>query len=60
MQTGAFGQLWAATGRAEELETGAYYTVLKKRVHGNKLVDDDMLAEKLWDWTEEQFLAHGF
>lgn len=59
VQTGALGQLWAATGRAEELETGAYYTPLKKRVHGNKLVDDDILAEELWDWTEEQFLAHG-
>jgi NAD(P)-dependent dehydrogenase (short-subunit alcohol dehydrogenase family) len=59
VQTGALGQLWAATGRAEELETGAYYIPLKKRVHQKKLVDDDELAEKLWDWTEEQFLAHG-
>jgi NAD(P)-dependent dehydrogenase (short-subunit alcohol dehydrogenase family) len=59
VQTGALGQLWAATGRAEELETGAYYTPLKKRVHRNKLVDDDILAEELWHWTEEQFLAHG-
>ncbi|KAH9875024.1 hypothetical protein J1614_004512 [Plenodomus biglobosus] len=59
VQTGALGQLWAATGRAEELETGAYYTPLKKRVHRNKLVDDDILAEELWDWTEKQFLAHG-
>jgi NAD(P)-dependent dehydrogenase (short-subunit alcohol dehydrogenase family) len=59
VRTGALGQLWAATGRAEELETGAYYTVLKKRVYGNKLVDDDELAEELWDWTEEQFLSQG-
>ncbi|KAH7390742.1 hypothetical protein DE146DRAFT_662548 [Phaeosphaeria sp. MPI-PUGE-AT-0046c] len=59
VQTGALGQLWAATGRAEELETGAYYTPLKKRVHGIKLVDDEDLAEELWKWTEEQFLAHG-
>jgi NAD(P)-dependent dehydrogenase (short-subunit alcohol dehydrogenase family) len=59
VQTGALGQLWAATGRAEELETGAYYTPLKKRVHGIKLVDDDILAEELWNWTEDQFLAHG-
>ncbi|KAH7341211.1 hypothetical protein BKA66DRAFT_517354 [Pyrenochaeta sp. MPI-SDFR-AT-0127] len=57
--TGALGQLWAATGRAEELETGAYYIPLKKRVHGIKLVDDDILAEELWDWTEKQFLARG-
>jgi NAD(P)-dependent dehydrogenase (short-subunit alcohol dehydrogenase family) len=59
VQTGALGQLWAATGPAEELETGAYYIPLKKRVHGKKLVDDDKLAEELWEWTEEQFLAHG-
>jgi NAD(P)-dependent dehydrogenase (short-subunit alcohol dehydrogenase family) len=59
VQTGALGQLWAATGRAEELETGAYYIPLKKRVHRSKLVDDDILAEELWAWTEEQFLTHG-
>jgi NAD(P)-dependent dehydrogenase (short-subunit alcohol dehydrogenase family) len=58
VRTGALGQLWAATGRAEELETGAYYIPLKKRVQ-NKLVDDDALAEELWDWTEKEFLAHG-
>jgi NAD(P)-dependent dehydrogenase (short-subunit alcohol dehydrogenase family) len=59
VQTGALGQLWAATGRSDELESGAYYTPLKKRVHGKKLVDDDILAEELWIWTEEQFLAQG-
>ncbi|KAJ4318155.1 hypothetical protein N0V94_004591 [Neodidymelliopsis sp. IMI 364377] len=59
VQTGALGQLWAATGRAEELETGAYYTPLKKRQCRNKLLDDDQLAEKLWDWTEKEFLALG-
>lgn len=59
VQTGALGQLWAATGRSEEIETGAYYTPLKKIVRRNKVVDDGELAEKLWDWTEEQFLAHG-
>jgi NAD(P)-dependent dehydrogenase (short-subunit alcohol dehydrogenase family) len=60
VQTGALGQLWAATGRVEELETGAYYIPLKKRVHGIELVDNDVLPEQLWNWTEEQFLAHGF
>ncbi|KAJ4361502.1 hypothetical protein N0V95_001839 [Ascochyta clinopodiicola] len=59
VQTGALGQLWAAVGRSDEIETGTYYTPLKRRTKRNKVVDNDELAEKLWDWTEEQFLAHG-
>jgi len=59
VQTGALGQLWAATGRADELKSGAYYTPLKKRVQGISLVDDDVLAEQLWEWTEEQFMSRG-
>ncbi|KAH5432835.1 hypothetical protein HBI47_097740 [Parastagonospora nodorum] len=59
VQTGALGQLWAATGRADELESGAYYTPLKKRICGVDLVNDDALAEKLWEWTEKQFVSCG-
>ncbi|KAF2010907.1 NAD(P)-binding protein [Aaosphaeria arxii CBS 175.79] len=56
---GAYGQLWAATGRSSELESGAYYVPLKKKVTGNKMVNNDELAEKLWDWTEQELLTHN-
>ncbi|KAF9697178.1 hypothetical protein EKO04_005115 [Ascochyta lentis] len=59
VQTGALGQIWAAAGRSDDIETGAYYEPLKKQVTRNKMVNDEELAEKLWAWTEEQFLARG-
>ncbi|KZM24041.1 oxidoreductase [Ascochyta rabiei] len=31
VQTGALGQLWATAGRSDEIETGAYYTPVKKK-----------------------------
>lgn len=51
---GAHGQLWAAAGRSSELESGAYYVPLKKKVSGSKMVNNDELAEKLWNWTETE------
>ncbi|KAH7088264.1 hypothetical protein FB567DRAFT_494393 [Paraphoma chrysanthemicola] len=56
---GALNQLWAAAGPSSELESGAYYVPLKKKVTGNKAVDNDELAEKLWDWTEKEFSTYG-
>lgn len=59
VQTGALGQLWAATGPRAELKDGAYYVPLKKEIKGNKQVDNMALAEELWDWTEKEFKKHG-
>ncbi|KAH7077712.1 hypothetical protein BKA63DRAFT_508876 [Paraphoma chrysanthemicola] len=56
---GALNQLWAAAGPSSEFESGAYYVPLKKKVTGNKAVDNDELAEKLWDWTEKEFSTYG-
>lgn len=59
VQTGALGQLWAATGKSEEITSGAYYIPLKKEVKNDKVVNDAELAEKLWEWTEKEFANHG-
>jgi NAD(P)-dependent dehydrogenase (short-subunit alcohol dehydrogenase family) len=60
VQTGALGQLWAATGKREELVSGAFYMPLKKETKKGKFVSDDVLAEKLWEWTEKELDAKGF
>lgn len=53
-RTGALGQVWAAAGAKGEVKSGAYYVPLKKEVRGDKQVDDRVLAEKLWEWTEKE------
>lgn len=55
---GALGQLWAAVGKADELKSGAYYEPLKKEIK-NKVLEDEELAEKLWNWQEKEFAEHG-
>jgi len=51
---GALGQLWAAVGKSDEVKSGAYYEPLKKEV-SNKVLEDEELAKKLWDWQENEF-----
>lgn len=59
-RTGALGQVWAAAGERGEVKTGAYYVPLKKEVKGDKQVDDGVLAERLWEWTEKELVRKGF
>ncbi|KAK7178565.1 retinol dehydrogenase [Paraphaeosphaeria sporulosa] len=59
VEVGALGQLWASTGKASEIKSGAYYEPFKKERKANKLIDNSELAEKLWDWTEKEFSEHG-
>lgn len=54
---GALGQLWAAVGKSEELKSGTYYEPLKKEVT-NKVLEDEELANKLWDWQEKEFAGY--
>lgn len=61
VETGALGQIWAATavGEAGPESGGFYYPVAKLHV-GNEHVKDEKLADTLWDWTEEEFKSHGY
>lgn len=59
VEVGVLGQLWASTGKASEIKSGAYYEPLKKERRGNEVVDNSELAEKLWVWTEREFSEHG-
>jgi retinol dehydrogenase 12 len=53
VEQGAHNQLWAAT--SSEVESGAYYEPVGKKAAGSTVSRDKRLAQRLWEWTEEQF-----
>lgn len=57
VDTGALNQLWAST--ATSVKSGVFYFPIGKETHG-QLLDNKDLADKLWDWTEEELKAHGY
>ncbi|KAK7957014.1 short-chain dehydrogenase/reductase [Apiospora aurea] len=58
VQDGIQNQLWVAT--SQDVVSGEYYSHMGVKGRMNKLARDDMLAEKLWQWTEvelENYIA---
>ena len=58
---GAYNTLWAVTVSKDQVENGAYYEPVGKkaakatRSSGKaEICDDERLADKLWDWTEQE------
>ncbi|KAL9125377.1 MAG: hypothetical protein Q9217_005412 [Psora testacea] len=58
--TGALNQLWAATGKEDELESGAYYRPIASKSGGSSCAQNMELAKQLRDWTEKEFAAKGY
>lgn len=60
VETGTRNQLWAATAPREGIKTGETYypvgdlTTARRTLYYN----NDTLAKKLWDWTEEELKGH--
>lgn len=55
VEDGARNQLWAAAGaKREDLVDGEYYVPVGKLGPATKFNRDDVLAGRLWDWTEKQ------
>ncbi|KAI9890793.1 MAG: hypothetical protein M1814_003577 [Vezdaea aestivalis] len=57
--------LWAATTDKGDVESGCFYELIGKHRRQNRYSEDDALAEKLWEWTEQEIqtsnrAAHGF
>lgn len=50
----AYNPLWAATAPLEKLENGQYYEPVGKKASPSKMAGDAALAEKLWEWTENE------
>lgn len=59
-EEGAFNQLWLATSPREGIQSGAYYVPVGKLDKGSKYAQDEAMADKLWTWTESEFLRKGF
>lgn len=56
VEVGARNQLWAATAPKQDIENGAMYYPVGDLSGGRKgrYNQDDDLAKKLWEWTEEE------
>lgn len=56
IEQGARNQVWASVGK--EVESGEWYAPVGSKgtvkVRGTDLARDDALAEKLWNWTENE------
>lgn len=58
-EDGARNQIWAATALKGEMENGGMYepvAVLEKNLPAP--AKDEKLAEKLWEWTEEEIASY--
>lgn len=60
VQTGALNQLWAATGKKEEIVNGSYYTPIGSLSKGSACAQNAQLASELWEFTEKELAAKGF
>ena len=53
---GVKNQLWATT--AEGVESGVYYMPVGVKGKEGKLLKDENLIERLWEWTEKELEGH--
>ena len=53
VEQGTWNQLWAAT--AQGVRSGEYYEPVgvKGRARGTRVVEDERLTDRLWEWTQE-------
>lgn len=51
---GACNTLWAATTDRKNLKNGEYYEPIGKIKGASKSVEDECLAERLWQWTLDE------
>lgn len=56
VEAGARNQLWAATAPKKDVQSGAFYYPVGNLEGGRrgKYNQDDDLAKRLWEWTEEE------
>lgn len=54
LEEGAYNACWAATAEKSKIESGRFYTPVGVRAAAMAYTEDEALAKKLWDWTQEQ------
>jgi NAD(P)-dependent dehydrogenase (short-subunit alcohol dehydrogenase family) len=57
---GTWNQLWAATAKKAEVQSGSYYTPVGKRQGNLKWANDKDAGSRLWNWSEEEIKKVGF
>jgi NAD(P)-dependent dehydrogenase (short-subunit alcohol dehydrogenase family) len=58
---GAKMQLWSSTAPKSQVKNGAFYTSAGNgKEYTQAILNNDKLANELWDWTEKEFAKHGY
>ncbi|KAG9191914.1 hypothetical protein G6011_10648 [Alternaria panax] len=58
---GAKMQLWSSTAPKSQVKNGAFYTSAGNgKEYTQAILQNDKLANELWDWTEKEFAKHGY
>lgn len=60
IEDGVLNQLWAATAPKDQIKSGTLYYPVGRATGGQRgpYTEDDALANKLWQWTEEELKNH--
>lgn len=59
-KSGALNQLWASTAPKEEVQKSIFWNPVAKASTGSSYAKNENLAEKLWEYTEEELKKHGY
>ena len=57
VEQGVLNQLWAATSKG--VVSGGYYVPVGKKVEGSAAARDEILAARLWHWTEKELGSYS-
>ena len=57
---GALPQLFAATYKASDVKSGAFYFPGVTEFAGNAMTENAKLADELWNWTEAELKSKGY
>ena len=60
VKSGALNQLWACTAPKDQVRKAVYYVPVGVATSGTAFARDDKVAEELWNWTEGEFVKHGY
>jgi NAD(P)-dependent dehydrogenase (short-subunit alcohol dehydrogenase family) len=60
VEKGALNQLWAATGKREDIKQGGFYYPVGVEYKARLLVTDTEFAGQLWEFTERELQDHGY
>lgn len=59
-KSGALNQLWASTAPKDEVRKSIFWNPVAKASTGSSYAKNENLAEKLWEYTEEELKKHGY